>query len=51
MWSLEFGNFAEDFIGHNLDDTRSPCHCASWKVINSSADARGDGSMPDTTIS
>jgi hypothetical protein len=20
MWSLEFGDFAEDFVGHNLDD-------------------------------
>jgi hypothetical protein len=31
--------------------TRSPCHCTSWKVINSSADARGDQLMLDTTIS
>jgi hypothetical protein len=20
MWCLEFGDFAEDFVGHNLDD-------------------------------
>jgi hypothetical protein len=20
MWSLEFGDFAQDFVGHNLDD-------------------------------
>jgi hypothetical protein len=50
MWSLEFGDFAQDFVGHNLDDNWILCHCASWKVMNSSADARGDASMPVTTF-
>jgi hypothetical protein len=22
MWRLEFGSFAEDFVGHNLDDNQ-----------------------------
>jgi hypothetical protein len=48
--SLEFVNFAKHVIGYNLDQWQELCHCTCWKVITSSADVSGIGSMPIINI-
>jgi hypothetical protein len=31
MWSLEFGDFAADFIGNNLDDNQESFSMYKWE--------------------
>jgi hypothetical protein len=51
IWSHKFSDFAKDIVRYNLDDNEESLTLYikdCWKVINSDADASGDGLMPIT---